>query len=408
MNLEIKKTKYTIINNYLVFFLTIFLFIAFSSVNSSLLHQLFKIPFLSRSLSIILAVILTGMLFMLNKSKTFNLTIFFLVMVSLGITSVIGLNLGVPFPFQLIEMFFVIGIFYSCMNLDASPKVVSITLITLGFFEGLLGLVQFLLKNPIFQQSNVTSESLYKSVFYSSGSSANVASALTGNVRVRAFGSFQSGLELGLFCLLCLAILLSSRLKKRLRSPIIVFFVVVIICTITRNIYIATVLFFLIYILKKWIVKNLKRLKIAYLIIMLLMAFAPSIHAITGILNAIAGAFSISTFGDRFSFLSIGMGEIPSLKALLFGSNITATDNLPIDNSFIASLLKNGLVFAIIQNFFMYKVFSEAVKHVKTENISLLILMFLYPIIGFSNNVTFNFMVIYVLCLALIKNNVNY
>lgn len=403
--LEASRYKYLSVTTFLVCIYTILGTLLFSMTTIPTLNQMFnnKISFLLNvQLITVIAFIVYIFIICLNYLIPRNVVISACVILGIAVVTLLGLKVNVPIAYRYITSLVILGMCFSSMVAFDQRKII-ILVLSIGAIESLLGIIQHFFKLTIFNPI-IEGKPIYNAIFFSNGHSSNDISQLFGNVSIRSFGTMDSGLVLGIFCIFCLSLIPLagiSRSKEVIFSGI---FLMAIYGTITRNIYFATGLFIIIIYSKNFFLRNKRLLKYIYIILMCMMAVAPFLQSLILFLTRIAQNFSIVTFGVRYNFLNIGIDKVPGIYALLFGSNIYPTATVPLDNSFIADMLGKGLVFALLENYLLYLVFNQCLQKAKSDNFSIIAFMILYPFIGFSNSVSANFIVLFAICSLIMMN----
>lgn len=398
------ETKYAKINRFFISFFVLTLALIFSSAIVPSINSLIFGTSSSFGTQQIL-IIQLGLSIIMLFTNHIDLKRFMyvsLMVIAIFIISLIGLKMGVPFDHGLIVGFMSLG--FSMFTIFYFKKTIIINLIILmGIVESLIGLIQHFFNITIFS-INTTKAEVYHSIFFSHGSSASAISKLGGVANIRAFGMMDSGLSLGIFCLFCICLILCTNYTKFKSKVYMLFFLLTIYSTITRNVYFATVLFAIFFLNRKKLFEHKQVINIFYIVFLVLMACAPLLQDLIFFLTQLAENISIQTFGGRFSFLSIGISEIPSKMAFLFGSNIVPNEYVPLDNSFIADMLRRGLAFSLLENIMLYVCFYWCLKKVSFKDFSMVLFMSLYPFIGFSNNVTYSFLILFSIISIFINN----
>ncbi|KGH73673.1 hypothetical protein X280_01720 [Oenococcus oeni IOEB_0502] len=275
-------------------------------------------------------------------------------------------------------------------------------LIFFGVFESLLGIAQHFLNNTFFNTYDSNGTPIFLSIFYSNGLSSS--DPFSGS-EVRAFGTMDSGLTLGVFVLLSMALVLSEipRLKKRTKLILLLIFLIAIYSTLTRNIYTATLIFIFFYLFKKNSKKRIskKYLKLIYVLATIVCFISIWLQSLIQIISQLFQAlgFNVNTFSGRFIFLQAAITRIKSFSSLLFGAGMPITSEIPVDNSMFYLMLQFGLILAIIFIFFMYGSFLDCLKNDSfyQNNYSIAIFMLLFPFVSYGNNIFHAFCISYII-----------
>ena len=273
-------------------------------------------------------------------------------------------------------------------RLKSHQKLAENTILFLGYVEGVLGLYQHFARITIF--SPYFGEKLYlNTVFYLNGFSSNNPVYLNYGAQVRSFGTMDSGLSFGLFMLLCLAIVLSrTTYSKGWRFTNLVFFGLAIFGTITRNVYIGAILFLVLVLGGRRLTLKGGRFKTIYIIGSMVGILTPWFERLITLLGKVSTALNIPTFLDRFSFIDSALTQIRGIGDFLWGRQVVAGIQNPIDNAFVASMLNNGAVFAISLLLILYQAFSVLLKDASEAQFAKLWYLALLPLLGTFNNIT--------------------
>lgn len=295
------------------------------------------------------------------------------------------------------------------LKFRVSTKNICLVILIFGLLEGIIGIIQHFMGTSIFDTS------VFNTVYFNNGSSSNNLSNLGGFGSVRAFGTMDSGLSLGIFVLFCMSILLidaklNFNVVNRARLILIFIFLIVIYSTITRNVYIGLFCLAVFYFYRAFLFSHKQLLSLLYVVLLIFSAVILWMNKILTFFINISQSVNIPTFSVRYQYLDIAINSIPNFWRFLFGSKITSTSDFPIDNSFIAYLMNYGFIYTIMLNVLMYVVFKWALNHCSKENAILVIFMLLYPIMSIANNVTYSFVIIYILITLIIgsSNKKNY
>lgn len=411
-NLEPKKEYY---NNFFMYVQVILVLLVFSVTNIRVIGQflpnVISQTITSNNFISLLLIFNVVLVFLFHRPQMDNLRlfsngIFFIVIIFVIIYINITLNDGGAV--QLFSYFFRdIYIFLIIVNLSFSFSFnldrMKLIIISICTIEALLGCVQHIMNIPIFK-TEMNGASVFNAIFFYNGSSSNKSWAFGSLATVRAFGTTDSGLTLGILMIFGVAVILSKNFRNHfIKYSLLTLFSVTIYFTVTRNDYIAYVIFILLMTIKKYMLNNKVLMKFVYLVTLLISSSVLWINGFLNMLIKLANSANISTFSDRFRYLDIVFNQIVDIKHLLFGSQIVQTGDLPIDNSFIAYTMNYGLFFAILISFFMYFVFRYCISNMLNTNYSLVIFLLLYPLISMSNNVLFSFATLTVLVLIIIK-----
>lgn len=295
-------------------------------------------------------------------------------------------NMNVQTIVHIFIMFFLIC-FIKQIKIIFYDKVLANFIVIIGFLEAILGIFQHVTGNTIFDP-----QPLNAVYFFNGMSSSNIADLGFG-ASVRAFGTFDSGLTLGIFLIFSLAIMLDlSSLNIVFKIVFFITYLIGIYSTLTRNVYIGFIVFILVYILLTFDIKSLY-IKWLYFIVTVISAALFWLTNLLYLLVSVASNVNITTFGTRFIFLKQIMAEIPDTLHFLFGNNITSANGIPIDNSAITIIAQFGLIFAILVVLLQISIFNSTISNKLKRKSALGAFLFLFPVMGASNNVVQSFLV---------------
>lgn len=256
-----------------------------------------------------------------------------------------------------------------------------------GYFEGILGIIQYFKRTTIFSPY-YNGKPYLNTIFYLDGFSSNNPVYLSLGAQVRSFGTMDSGLSFGIFMLLCVAIVLArttfSRFGKMVR---LVFFFTAIFGTITRNVFIGMATLILLWLFNDFFYKRRRILKTLYIVFLFIEMFTPWIGTIISFLGKLSTLLNIPTLLDRFSFLTTTLRQIRGLTDFLWGRQIVSSFQVPIDNVFVASLLKNGAIFGLAFILMYYFAFSQLLWNVQKKDLFKLDFLLILPLLGTFNNI---------------------
>lgn len=269
-------------------------------------------------------------------------------------------------------------------------KVMQVTVICYSTVQGTIGILQGITKSTIIPVTDDFGNSVVNSIYYSNGISSKEAYFLqNAGARVRAFGLTDSGLTLGLLCLLSLIILLYADKKGILHYIGIAFFMCVIFLTLTRTIMLITGIVIILYILKK---ENY--LKIMY--ILSIVSQLAMIGAAAIILKSDFGANIIKIFptiGSRLEGYLFYFDHYNfSFLHILFGNNNVSLSPLlqtaySLDNESLNIIMDIGLLGLIM----VLGVYTGAlVKYrlkIDNRNDGIYIFLLTFPLLGMGNSV---------------------
>ncbi|GER74414.1 hypothetical protein BpPP18_24810 [Weizmannia acidilactici] len=232
-----------------------------------------------------------------------------------------------------------IPLFLAVQN-SISIRRISIILVLLFIPLSILGICQYLLKNPILPVSSPNGKFIVKSIdFVNNGS-------------MRAFSLFDSGLAFGNFLCICLSIFWaygSTWEKKFITIPLFILSFIAIYMTLTRNVYLITIFSILTVSLLEKINSRNKKFYQSLPFFYLFIGFI-----INSILSSIK-IYSGATLADTTSLLlrqdlwsQAFKLWITDVHSFFFGSGIfqnnNTLDSIVVDNGFLAVILNIGLI----------------------------------------------------------------
>lgn len=295
-------------------------------------------------------------------------------------------NMNVQTIAHVFIMFFLIC-FIKQNKIIFYDKILANFIVIVGFFEAILGIFQHVTGNTIFDPQPLNA------IYFLNGTSSSNISNLGFGASVRAFGTFDSGLTLGIFLIFSLAIMLDlSSLNVIFKIVFFITYLIGIYSTLTRNVYIGFVVFILVYVLLTFGIKSLY-IKWLYFIVTIISAALFWLTDLLYLLVSVASNINITTFGTRFIFLKQIMAEIPDTLHFLFGNNITSSNGIPIDNSAITIIAQFGLIFAILVFLLQISIFNSTISNKLKRRSALGAFLFLFPVMGASNNVVQSFLI---------------
>lgn len=324
----------------------------------------------------------------------FVLTVLAMVSVGLSVDTNVTLNTFFQVSAHVFIIFF---IFFYCKQSRARFNVTMVArfVVFIGILEALLGIYQHVLSRPIFDTTNLNS------VYFLNGYSSSNVAFLGAGASVRAFGTFDSGLSLGVFLLMCVGITLDfANFKRRTKVIVLIIFLLAIYFTLTRNVYIGLVVFIFYYLLAR-IGFSKRLLNFSYIMVALVSGM---VYWFTNLLNwliSLASQAKITTFGARFMYMKISISRIPDYVHFLFGSNISPQRSAPIDSTVMATIAQYGLVFIVIVSILLwqaYKIVASNSINARMRFPAVSSFLFTLPIIGASNS----FLVGFVMCSSVI------
>lgn len=393
----------TILNCILVFLLVIL----FSSGSSITLSQLWggilAVPLASEVIQIV-AVIVICLMLVLKKSRIklqslsdlfwlfmpFILFILSLIAIGLSVETTIDVGTTLQTSIHVFIMFFLLAYCkksYSKFN----SEIVSRFVVILGTIEAILGIYQHVANNTFFDATSLNA------IYFLNGLSSSNILFLNAGASVRAFGTFDSGLSLGIFLMMCLSITIDfTNFNNKIKVIMISIFLLAIYFTLTRNVYIGFGIFVYIYISMKLGLKNIGA-RFLYLLVTLISATLFWLSNLLDFLITFAGHVNISTFGARFIYMKMAISRIPDILHFMFGSNIKSERSLPIDSTVIAIIAQYGIIFTFITLLILYLIFKSIIlvnKNGKIRYPAIGAFLLVLPIIGASNSLLTAFLMV--------------
>lgn len=286
-------------------------------------------------------------------------------------------------------------------RLHFNTQVTAKFIVIVGIFEAVLGIVQHITGMTFFAPENLNA------IYFLNGLSSSNVDTLGVGASVRAFGTFDSGLTLGIFLIFCLSVMIDlCNMKKYIKVVFTGVYLIAIYCTLTRNIYIGLISFGALYFFLKFNIRGLYW-KWLYFIITFVTASLFWLNNLLGWLVSIASNANVSTFGSRFVFLRQVIEQIPDTWHFLLGSNLTSINGIPIDSSAITLIAQFGLLFTIFVFLLQGSIFGSVISSTPVRKPALGAFLFLFPIIGASNNVVQAFLIASII-ICLFQNNDQY
>lgn len=375
-------------------------------------YALFKNSFADIWILVMLGILVIATLFsrrnMKNEIYTFPLFSLLSLLTVILISSIINMDVSSNFSRSFWILFSSYMPFFVLLIVDAfkidkvNTKVVFRFLVVFNIFQMILGVVQYIKTDPIFAVY-YKGEPILNPVFYLNGASSSNSYFLAMGAKVRAFGMTDSGLTLGLIALFMLSVVIfSEKLNKTFKILFSILCFAAIYMTLTRVIYLASlVLLFFAYLIKT---NKYKLLKLSYFItlgiqILLITVFQEAAYVIVNFVTN--GAWNLDSLKSRIDGVHF-FWNISNMNIwkFLFGSNITARLNslqsaYSIDNEFFKIFLDIGIVGYLILIIFFTKVVFKYLREIldkKDKNgieTSFVCFLLTFPFLGISNVVNY-------------------
>jgi hypothetical protein len=356
-------------------------------LSSSFLVNIFRFTLLSFLMLIVFQSILENK-FRSNINDIYinlNYVMYFILMLtSFYVTSIISLQ---PFSWRITGYFLLLISFFllSITGLRLSFSINSMywAIISYTIPNSILGIIQYISANPIVPIIDQNGQSMTAAIRLDDIGSLGF---LGRNGGYRAFGIFDSGMSLGLFLLLSLAVLFYGKIKisKSLKILLETLFIVTIVATLTRNVYIC---FIILVILNKIKSYNLK--KMVFFVGIGLQFLAIGFANLLNSLQFFQSDF-FSTLRSRYRGFIFFQNYYPhSLETTLFGhgyqydSLVKVMTSNTVDNQIYATFLDLGLVGALIIFLLIIKGLNLGLKSDAEAFVNMLIV---FAYFGIANN----------------------
>lgn len=249
--------------------------------------------------------------------------------------------------------------------------------------NALLGIVQYITGQSIVPIVNQNGDASVASAQLNDVSSLGI---LGSNGGYRAFGLFDSGMTLGLFLLLGLAVLFFGKLKinRYAKLPLGILFIIALIMTLTRNIYF---LFVLLMFLR--FVNNNKMKNILFIVGIIMQAVTVEIANVLNTLTFFQSAF-FGTLRARFRGLIFFENYYQqNIVSYLFGKGYqydaivkSFTENT-VDNQMLATFLDIGIIGLVVVYLYFWKSMRSTYQPVSLVLQNMLVI---FSFFGIANN----------------------
>ncbi len=249
--------------------------------------------------------------------------------------------------------------------------------------NALLGIVQYITGQSIVPIVNQNGDASVASTQLNDVSSLGI---LGSNGGYRAFGLFDSGMTLGLFLLLGLAVLFFGKLKinRYAKLPLGTLFIIALIMTLTRNIYF---LFVLLMFLR--FVNSNKMKNILFIVGIIMQAVTVEIANVLNTLTFFQSAF-FGTLRARFRGLIFFENYYQqNIVSYLFGKGYqydaivkSFTENT-VDNQMLATFLDIGIIGLVVVYLYFWKSMRSMYQPVSLVLQNMLVI---FSFFGIANN----------------------
>ncbi|AXH03914.1 hypothetical protein CEB41_05235 [Lactiplantibacillus plantarum] len=249
--------------------------------------------------------------------------------------------------------------------------------------NALLGIVQYITGQSIVPIVNQNGDASVASTQLNDVSSLGI---LGSNGGYRAFGLFDSGMTLGLFLLLGLAVLFFGKLKinRYAKLPLGTLFIIALIMTLTRNIYF---LFVLLMFLR--FVNSNKMKNILFIVGIIMQAVTVEIANVLNTLTFFQSAF-FGTLRARFRGLIFFENYYQqNIVSYLFGKGYqydaivkSFTENT-VDNQMLATFLDIGIIGLVVVYLYFWKSMRSTYQPVSLVLQNMLVI---FSFFGIANN----------------------
>ncbi|MBD7963180.1 CDP-glycerol glycerophosphotransferase family protein [Fictibacillus norfolkensis] len=278
------------------------------------------------------------------------------------------------------------------------------------FLNALIGIFQFIYRDPLVQTMYM-SEPISFAIYYLNGTSSSYEWLYHLGAQVRAFGLLNSGLTLGILSVFAISILFSTihqQINKKINnnpnvffySLLIIFFLVTIYMTLTRNAYLTCAILVMYYGILVFIKKHrYLTLKITFIIFYLTslgyVSFSKYIYIV---LNKIFPTHNFNSFNSRIdTYNRVSELYNNNLINALYGKGITPSKEWIIDNDMLSIVGHVGLLsFTFMQIIFIWIIFrglnfieknNNHPHHFRVQGLTLFLMT--YPIAATLNYVSY-------------------
>lgn len=306
----------------------------------------------------------------------------------------------------------IVGLFDSFGYFSNSNSFKNIFL-SLAFFQSILVIIQYVTKMPIFNVINSAGNVVTGPiVYFSGGSSRNLALLTQPGYSLRGFGMMSSGLAVGLLLTFAITILWNNKTKILWQVIGTIFFSVAILFTLTRIVWVTAFIVFIGYLLTRRTNSYKPILFISELMVIGNIIF---IVGFNGIRDFSSDNPVLQTIISRLDGFKFFLESFPIKENNLFqGQNFAARRiELPTlfnpDNEILFDLLSVGLVGTIIVIGSYYIITHQILNQNPHRDDLLLTKVFLilgYPVVSFGNFASFNFFGFLLITLLISKSQV--
>lgn len=279
------------------------------------------------------------------------------------------------------------------------------------FFQAAIVIIQHIFKMPIFNIINSAGNVITGPiVYFSGGSSRNLALLAQSGYSLRGFGMMNSGLAMGLLLTFTIAVLWNNQTKIRWQILGTVFLGIAIWSTLTRIVWVTALIVLVGYFLTKKTNSYRPIFFISELMVVINVIF---IIGFNGIREFSTDNPILQTIISRLDGFRYFLESFPiSGRNFLQGQNFAARRiELPTlfnpDNEILFNLLSIGLIGTLVVISSYYIIINRILKKNPRKDDFVLAKVFLilgYPIVSFGNFASFNFFG-FLLIIALINKN---
>lgn len=280
------------------------------------------------------------------------------------------------------------------------------TILLFSFFQGILGILQYITKNTIIPIYDIDGNPIVSSIYYLNGVSSNKSFFVQQyGAKIRSFGMTDSALTLGLLMLFALAVIISHKdiFGKRLRTILVSVYIVTIVFTLTRVIYMACILLLAILIFRN----NSKFLKSFFYVFLCVQSL---VLILSNYIDAISKYLTSSYTGSLVSRLE-GYHYFIGYYGFSIGNFLMGMDNVSygnflhsfytLDNESLNIYMDIGFIGCLFVFFTMLSV----LKLKRGNNIPVdLVIMALFPFVGIINSVYYFFSGVAIFMVIFYKN----
>jgi CDP-glycerol glycerophosphotransferase (TagB/SpsB family) len=275
--------------------------------------------------------------------------------------------------------------------------------------NSILGIFQYLLRNPIvFTKFN--GEPIINSIYFKDGISSSNEWLFNLGSQVRAFGLFDSGLTMGLLCVLAISIILSNSEKYLTKSEflkacaygiLLCVFLITLYMTLTRNAYLTCFNLLLYFTVLIFFKQNYRYTLIKIIFILewiLFLIYVGFTKYIYLVISKLFPTFNLETFNSRIETYSrVSNLFNNNIINVLLGKGITPSKEWVIDNDLLSIVSHVGIITYILMQFVFIWIIVKGLSHLQKNKIDknyyhikgLVFFMMTYPAAATLNYVSY-------------------